>query len=238
MAEVLRREQGALPKGGKEVIDRATFLPIGQYDDGSLTFAWPGFLKDAWEGALRSYLDAGNVPVPDAAPVTKWSSNLDALNAASIAPMSGVALRAAGMAPNVGRDAAMARTLEAIPEYGSFLQGLNKANMPGIVQREFADDLTWTGPAWDRRPSSPTWQENAVAGLQFDHAPSWSGALAPANDARIGSVRFSANDSRASLPVLVSNAMEQYANPETASLPYLMQSGEDRPSMSSILRRQ
>jgi hypothetical protein len=99
MAEVLRREQGALPKGGKEVIDRATFLPIGQYDDGSLTFAWPGFLKDAWEGGQRTFLDAGNVPVPDAAPGTRWSSDVDALNAASIAPMAGVAGRVAGAIP-------------------------------------------------------------------------------------------------------------------------------------------
>jgi hypothetical protein len=99
MAEVLRREQGALPKGGKEVIDRATFLPIGQYEDGSLTFAWPGFLKDAWEGGQRTFLDAGNVPVPDAAPGTRWSSDVDALNAASIAPMAGVAGRVAGAIP-------------------------------------------------------------------------------------------------------------------------------------------
>jgi hypothetical protein len=99
MAEVLRREQGALPKGGKEVIDRATFLPIGQYEDGSLTFAWPGFLKDAWEGGQRTFLDAGNVPVPDAAPGTRWSSDVDALNAASIAPMAGVAGRVTGAIP-------------------------------------------------------------------------------------------------------------------------------------------
>jgi hypothetical protein len=32
--------------------------------------------------------------------------------------------------------------------------------------------------------------------------------------------------------------LRKYANPETAALPYLMQSGEDKPSMSSILRRQ
>lgn len=80
----------------RPVVDRATLLPIGQYEDGGLTFAWPGFLKDAWEGAQRTYLDAGNVPVPDAVPGTRWSSNVDALNAASIAPMAGVAGRAAG----------------------------------------------------------------------------------------------------------------------------------------------
>lgn len=82
----------------RPVVDRATLLPIGQYEDGGLTFAWPGFLKDAWEGAQRTYLDAGNVPVPDAAPGTRWSSNVDALNAASIAPATGLLWgRAAGM---------------------------------------------------------------------------------------------------------------------------------------------
>lgn len=81
------------------VVDRATLLPIGQYDDGSLTFAWPGFLKDAWEGGQRTFLDAARAPVPDAAPGSKWASNVDALNAASVAPMAGVAGRAAGAIP-------------------------------------------------------------------------------------------------------------------------------------------
>lgn len=95
----------------RPVVDRATLLPIGQYEDGGLTFAWPGFLKDAWEGAQRSLLDAGRVPVPDAVPGTRWSSNADALNAASIAPMAGVGMRAAGMtaeraAPRVAEFAA------------------------------------------------------------------------------------------------------------------------------------
>lgn len=45
-----------------QLIDRATFLPIGQYADGSLTFAWPGFLKDAWEGGKRSYHQGFQLP--------------------------------------------------------------------------------------------------------------------------------------------------------------------------------
>lgn len=85
----------------RPVVDRATLLPIGQYEDGSLTFAWPGFLKDAWEGGQRTLLDAARAPVPDAPIGTKWSSNVDALNAASIAPMAGVGMRAAGMAKDV-----------------------------------------------------------------------------------------------------------------------------------------
>lgn len=80
-------------------LDRATLLPIGQYEDGSLTFAWPGFLMDAWEGGQRTLLDAARAPVPDAPTGTKWSSNVDALNATSLAPMAGVAGRAAGAIP-------------------------------------------------------------------------------------------------------------------------------------------
>lgn len=83
----------------RPVVDRATMLPIGQYEDGSLTLAWPGFLKDAAEGAQRTLLDAARVPVPDAPTGTRWASNVDALNAASIAPMAGVAGRAAGAIP-------------------------------------------------------------------------------------------------------------------------------------------
>lgn len=81
------------------VVDRATFFPVGQYEDGSFTFAWPGLLKDAWEGGQRTFLDSAGAPVPDAAPGAKWSSNVDALNAASIAPMAGVAGRMSGAIP-------------------------------------------------------------------------------------------------------------------------------------------
>lgn len=83
----------------RPVVDRATFLPIGQYEDGGLTFALPGFLKEAWDGAQRSYLDAARVPVPDAPTGTAWSGPLDAFNAASIAPMAGVAGRVSGAIP-------------------------------------------------------------------------------------------------------------------------------------------
>jgi hypothetical protein len=88
---------------GRPVVDRATLLPIGQYEDGSLTLAWPGFLKDAAEGAQRSLLDAARAPVPDAPTGTRWASNIDALNAAGLAPMAGLGMRAAGMAGGAAR---------------------------------------------------------------------------------------------------------------------------------------
>lgn len=81
------------------VIDRATFLPVGQYEDGSLTFAWPGFLKDAYEGAVRSYEQGRQLPRADEGGYyagTPRAEPLDAFNAASIAPVAGVGMRAAG----------------------------------------------------------------------------------------------------------------------------------------------
>lgn len=39
------QDNGQAPE--PQLIDRFSMLPIGQYEDGSLTFAWPGFLKDA-----------------------------------------------------------------------------------------------------------------------------------------------------------------------------------------------
>lgn len=36
-----------------EIIDRASLLPIGQYEDGSLTLAVPGMVKDTWDSFNR-----------------------------------------------------------------------------------------------------------------------------------------------------------------------------------------
>jgi hypothetical protein len=128
--------QGGLLAGGyspsPDIVDRATFLPIGQYEDGSLTFAWPGFLKDAYEGAQRSYLDAARVPVPDAPSGERWSRDLDAFNAASLAPIAGVGMRAAGMADDAVRVPA-ATSLNALDD------------LPAHAGFRFADDV-FTGP--------------------------------------------------------------------------------------------
>jgi hypothetical protein len=366
MAEVLRREQGALPKGGKEVIDRATFLPIGQYEDGSLTFAWPGFLKDAWEGAQRTFLDAGNVPVPDAAPGTRWSSDVDALNAASIAPMAGVAGRVAGAIPRgvLGSggsdmvtkpkgitayhgsphdfdkfDLSKIGTGEGAQAYGhglyfaeaepvakKYRDRLSSGDAVNQFARKLANDYTqeYGSGAVDalkadlaRLPSdtysAPHIREainliengQSLAGRMYEvrinaepeqfldwdkplgqQSPHIRDSLAPfglsddaksfnilqgiAEDLRVKNriapdrdlgvqvsdvlrdsglpgIRYLDQGSRAAgegsrnYVVFDDDLVEilrKYANPETAALPYLMQSGEDKPSMSSILRRQ
>jgi hypothetical protein len=104
---------GGLLEGGwsqsPELVDRMSMLPIGQHEDGSLTLAWPGMLKDMYEGAVRSYEQGRQLPRVDEQgnyAGTPRAEPLDAFNAASIAPMAGVGMRAAGMAQNVGREAA------------------------------------------------------------------------------------------------------------------------------------
>lgn len=97
---------GGLLEGGwsksPELIDRMTMLPIGQYEDGSLTLAWPSMLKDMYEGAVRSYAAQEGPPIYDDGGQYVSGANmqpLDAFNAASIAPMAGVAGRMTGAVP-------------------------------------------------------------------------------------------------------------------------------------------
>jgi hypothetical protein len=157
------RNKNALLVGGyspsPDLVDRATFLPVGQYEDGSLTFAWPGFLKDAYEGAQRSYLDAARVPVPDAPSGARWSRDLDAFNAASIAPIAGVGMRAAGMADDAVRVPA-ATSLNALDD------------LPAHAGFRFADDV-FTGP----------YHANAIAAAAAKHG---NRAVNDAWDPKIG----------------------------------------------------
>lgn len=88
-----------------EIVDRATMLPIGQYEDGSLTFAWPGFLKDAYEGAVRSFEQGRQLPRVDSEGYyagTPRAEPLDAFNAASAAPVGTIGARATGLTRDVG----------------------------------------------------------------------------------------------------------------------------------------
>jgi hypothetical protein len=74
----------------KPVVDRASMLPIGQYADGSLTFAVPGMIKDTYDSILNSYGDvaAGRTP-----------RTQDVLNVASAPMMGNFAAKAAGLMP-------------------------------------------------------------------------------------------------------------------------------------------
>ena len=97
-----------------EIIDRASLLPIGQYEDGSLTLAWPGFLKDAWDGGIKSLVGQEGAPLfDDGGQYVSGSSYTpaDVINFASAGPIAGVAGRAAGLVENAARPALSAPTL-------------------------------------------------------------------------------------------------------------------------------
>jgi hypothetical protein len=126
----------------RPVVDRATLLPIGQYEDGGLTFAWPGFLKDAWEGAQRTLLDAGNVPVPDAAPGTRWSSNVDAFNVVSVAPVGTVGARAVGLTNDVGDLGMFAGKMAKTADHAKLAQA-ERMTGEGAPREQIWNDTGW-----------------------------------------------------------------------------------------------
>lgn len=212
--DLTRMARALLEPNDRELVDRATLLPIGQYEDGSLTFAWPGFLKDAYDGAVRSAVAQEGAPLYDDGGQYVSGAQmqpLDAFNAASIAPVAGVGMRAAGMAPNAGRDMAMSRLFErGRPD--SLQQGMDAADLirafaPDPKSRwnsvAFPDDQTkaW-GPA-----TSDIWQTNANAD-SFYPMPGVANGLRPVNDASIGIVRFNANPDNASLPSLLGQSQQ------------------------------
>lgn len=93
---------GAAPEHQNPLIDRMTMLPIGQYEDGSLTLAWPQMLVDMYEGGVRSFEQGRQLPRVDSEGYyagTPRAEPLDAFNAASAAPMAGVAGRVSGAVP-------------------------------------------------------------------------------------------------------------------------------------------
>lgn len=193
-----------------EIIDRASLLPIGQYEDGSLTLAWPGFVKDAFEGAARTYLDAGSVPVPDAAPGTKWAGNLDGFNAASIGPISGIAGRAAGLAYGPTRDAFLAEHLmRKFPDEGKYA---------------YAPEGFWGAPAYAKKSSQIAAVDNR---LRAPASNDTSDVLSAYDVAALSQAWRSK----------VKDTGEFFANDANAALPALLGSGQDDNDPMSILQR-
>jgi hypothetical protein len=109
-----------------DLVDRATFLPVGQYEDGSLTLAWPGFLKDTYDAAQRTYLDAAHVPVPDAPMGTPWSSDLDALTVASAPAVGSVGMKAAGLAVDTAPTYGLKRSPTALELAKNWIEDSSK----------------------------------------------------------------------------------------------------------------
>lgn len=83
------------------IIDRMSMLPIGQYADGSLTLAWPGMAKDAYDSIVNSYSDvaAGRTP-----------KTSDVLTVASTPIMGNLAARAVGVMPEVALGVGASKT--------------------------------------------------------------------------------------------------------------------------------
>ncbi len=216
----------AMPRAGErkrwDIVDRATFLPIGQYEDGSLTFAWPGFLKDAYEGAVRSFEQGRQLPRADDSghyAGTPRAEPLDAFNAASLAPMASVGMRAAGMAAGPTRDAFMAENLMRQFPDEKAISGGNPLgnNWFGVGGESYWDSSKGlsklhelprasrtNGMSWD--PAAPP--QNDLAG------PMTGYDLTALNQAWRNKVRstgeFFANPSESSLPYLMTNGMEEY----------------------------
>lgn len=154
-----------------EIVDRATMLPIGQYEDGSLTFAWPGFLKDAYEGAVRSYEQGRQLPRADDSghyAGTPRAEPLDAFNAASIAPMAGVGMRAAGMADDVVRASPQRQQSFQIPPEAD-IAAQSSAWPPGWGR--IADDLEQPDRFADFR--------DKIGSLTPDLEPYWANSINP-----------------------------------------------------------
>lgn len=219
--DLTRMARALLEPNDREIIDRATLLPIGQYEDGSLTFAWPGFLKDAYDGAVRSAVAQEGAPLYDDGGQYVSGAQmqpLDAFNAASIAPVAGVGMRAAGMAAGPTRDAFMAENLvRQFPEE-KVISGGNPIgnNWFGVGGESFWDSSRGlsklhelprasrtNGMSWD--PVKPP--QNDLAGPMTDYDLS---ALSQAWRNKVRNTgEFFANPDNASLPAIGLNALEQ-----------------------------
>jgi hypothetical protein len=234
--------QGLLQGGyspNPDIVDRASLLPIGQYEDGRVTLAWPGFIKDAYEGAVRSYEQGRQLPRADESGYyagTPRAEPLDAFNAASIAPMAGVAGRAAGLtngqtvvkparapgmklladepdlslpslAPFEGRRLAYDIANGAGDDAGRVEMTLGPDGQAYIEHVVFGDSIsngTKGAREFLRLLKEQHPEVRSIFGDRVSGAHAASGQTRQAVDAS----RLFANDSNASLPSLLANAMD------------------------------
>jgi hypothetical protein len=115
----------------KPVADRASMLPIGQYEDGSLTFAVPGMIKDTYDSLVNSYGDvaAGRTP-----------RTQDVLNVASAPMMGNFAAKAAGIMPEGALGVGASK-----PPTGAAHQARFDAFRNQLDSLNPADRATWRG---------------------------------------------------------------------------------------------
>jgi hypothetical protein len=198
-------------------------LPIGQYEDGGLTLAWPGMLKDMYEGAVRSYEQGRQLPrVDDAGNYagTPRAEPLDAVNAASIAPMAGVGMRAAGMATGPTRDAFMAENLmrqfpvEDVYDYAPkgtpfWPRNSSAQAAQGYVRSPSAPPNYFTVND-SGHPVNMGWPSNTNNATAYQRAFENQSPGLRVVDPETG---LFANDSRSSLPAIVTQGVESAGLP-------------------------
>lgn len=166
------RKRGALGalEGGyapsPDIIDRASLLPIGQYEDGSLTWAVPGMVKDTWDSFNRGLerqgaVSRGEISAEDAAAAGAprrtgpgiFDFELgDNLTYASAGPISGIAGRAAGLADDVARPALAAprqSQLANLPPRASGLAGAIQAELARAAElRRLSNSVPRSQRGW------------------------------------------------------------------------------------------
>lgn len=234
-SDLLEFYQGNGQAPEPQVIDRATFLPIGQYEDGSLTLAWPGFLKDAYEGAVRSYEQGRQLPRADEDGYyagTPRAEPLDAFNAASLAPMASIGMRAAGMTTGPTRDAFMAENLmRKFPE-----EKVISGGAPGHRNDWFPGDR-YGDAYWDS--SRGLARENEIPRASRMNGMSWDPSTPPMNDLAGGPMTdYDLGALNQAWRNKVVRTGELFANDSRSSLPALVTQGdEDQFSTQDILRQ-
>ncbi len=88
---------GMLSKYVQPLKERASVLPLGQYEDGSIGLAWPGLLADPVE---RGY-QAANSPIPPVNDDAAWADKSAAMfDMTSLAPIAGAGVAMTGALDN------------------------------------------------------------------------------------------------------------------------------------------
>jgi hypothetical protein len=212
-------------------------------------------LKDMYEGAVRSYEQGRQLPRVDEQgnyAGTPRAEPLDAFNAASIAPMAGVAGRVTGAIPRgaLGSGGSDMLTKAAANDSRSSLpaivtQALESGDDVAIaraLEQAFPNETAVTAPyhigKYGRdlplgvRNASEA-RLNSSGGGRFIHQPD----VPPENELFGPLTDYDLSALDQAWRRKVARTGEFFTNPESASLPSLLLQGQDDISTSDILRR-
>lgn len=171
---------GEWDKTKQPLKERATMLPLGQYEDGSVGLAWPGLLADPIQ---RGY-QAANTPIPPINDDAAWADKSAAMfDAASLAPIGGVAAAVASR-PKPGIRAYRGAASETIapstmenpgtvwsstsPDVANFYaeRAAGYADNDGLVMPlNIRGKLKTEGPWFGTQQWSPEWQAKIDAAV-------------------------------------------------------------------------